>query len=160
MVFPPKMQSLSKKVFRNRLKKLISQSILEVGHFISKKVVFLQNRYFLYRKSYSKFAGVLWLSQDLIVFFVQLHRSVKCPSSIIDCETNFLSILEKNSKWLYFRWDVDVRETIRNPFEIYAYFAARGIKSFFKFRGKLPIKSYVFRPSSQTSTVLSATEIP
>ena len=47
---------------------------------------------------------------------------------------------------------VDVRETIRNPFEIYVYFAARGINLFFKIRAKLPIKSYVFRPSSQTST--------
>ena len=57
------------------------------------KVVFFQNLDILYRKSYSKFDGFWWLSVNLVVF-LQTHRSVKCPSSMIDCETNFLSILE------------------------------------------------------------------
>ena len=49
-----------KKKFSKIDKKLISQSILEVGHFnTQKKVVFFQNLDFLYRKSYSEFAGVL-----------------------------------------------------------------------------------------------------
>ncbi len=44
---------------------------------------------------------------NLVVFCLQMHRNVKCPTSRIDCETNFLSILENFfSKWLYFRWKV------------------------------------------------------
>ena len=50
---------------------------------------------FLYKKS------VFWKNTS----FFQVHWNVKCPTLMIDCETNFLSILENFfSKLLYFCW--------------------------------------------------------
>ncbi len=88
------------KKFSKIHKKFVSQSVLEVGHFIlNKKVVFFQNFDFLYRKSCCKFDGIWWILQDLVVF-------LKCPTLKMDCETNFLWILKNFfSKCLYFLWE-------------------------------------------------------
>ena len=61
--------------------------MLEAEHFtFQKKVVFFTNLDFLHRIFYSKCDGFWWLSMNLVVF-------LQIPTSIIDCETNFLSIL-------------------------------------------------------------------
>ena len=67
--------------------------------------MFFRNLDFLYRKSYSNFERFWWLSQDLVVF----TEKWSCPTSIMDCETIFLSILE--NFFIKWRYDKTVQET-------------------------------------------------
>ena len=70
------------------------------------KVSLKKQNYILYRKSYSKVDEFWWLSLFFFIF-TDTPKCVKCPTSRIDCEANFLSILENFfPKWLYFRWKV------------------------------------------------------